>query len=245
MEFDHNLDNASIIPLHLIGLVLDGEFETSKTIFRYSIQTSTEQELDSAYSVHPAHHHTPSFDIPNSIDFSESLSWGFSTSLSMKSSGLSLGFSTMRNPIIETGNPDDGSIATRDSMLVDQTITSIYAREISMPYEITAEYFSLKNENRIGSNRNYSSKAFYLQLGYYFNPSLKVSYRFADLDVSRKDLLTRLLSLRNQSHHVLSLRYDFDEFNTAKLEVDFTNSDDHSLDGRRTYRIQWSFLLHK
>jgi hypothetical protein len=244
MSFAHTSSESSILPIHIVGVGVDGEIETKNIRFSYELHASNPQEMKSRSLLGHPGSHASYWDTSNTPELSSDMSYGFRTSLGLTDAALVFGLSATKNTITEAGNLNEGALVAKGDVLVDQTILALEAQYSNYPFELSTEVFHVENDDQALTHSSYQMNAFYIQGGVSLTPSTKVIYRFADLDLEKGDLLADLLKLNEESHHVFTLRYDLNEFNTFKFELDLQRDRHDSDNDIYTYRIQWSFLYH-
>jgi hypothetical protein len=242
MEFDHVPESTRVLPNHIVGGVFSGDLEKNDMLLRYQVYFAHPQTIDSADSLDRDYHHKPEYDSRNNFDTSN-LALGFRSVLKFKDTGWQIGVSGMDHTIIESGHAWEGALAGNKDDLIDQAIYAIEANYEGGDFVFNGEYFYLRSKDRINSGDTYSSSAFYVQLGYNLSPAVRASYRYSELDFDRDDTFYQLLVSEEQNHHIVSLRYDLNEFNTFKAEIDYVQSKTARLDNTATYRLQWAFFF--
>jgi len=242
MEFDHVPESTRVLPNHIVGGVFSGDMEKNNMLLGYQLYFANPQTIDSAESLDRDYHHKPEYDARNNFNTSN-LTLGFRSVLKFADTGWQIGLSGMDHTIIESGHAWEGALVGNKDELIDQAIWAIEANYEGTIFVFSGEYYYLRSKDRIHSGDTHSSSAFYVQLGYNLSPSVRASYRYSELDFDKDDTFYQLLVSEEQNHHIASLRYDLNEFNTFKAEIDYAQSDSARLDNTATYRLQWAFFF--
>ncbi|NOY63242.1 MAG: hypothetical protein GXP10_08865, partial [Gammaproteobacteria bacterium] len=82
------------------------------------------------------------------------------------------------------------------------------------------------------------------QFGYQVADDWKVTFRHEAISTKEgQDRYFKELGTMDASHNVAAVRYDLDDTNTLKLEVNQANPDDSAVKETTAYALQWSFLI--
>ncbi len=101
-----------------------------------------------------------------------------------------------------------------------------------------------RNKNKIGTIGTTTGHAYYLQASYQFMTDWKAIYRHSALSFDAdKDSYFKILDAQEQSHNVVALRYEIDDVNALKAEIDFMKSDTLGLEDSTSYRVQWVYII--
>lgn len=239
IEFEHG--GTAAISMHVAGLMAKGEFDHDAGILGYEFTVGTVAGLDSGSA--GGGHADSHLEVLELSDLDENKSYGLRVSFTPSEADWNVGVFGLRQTLIELGSSGTGALTTKHGDLVEQTIHGVDARYARNKFDFLAECFHLRHEDKVGSSPEQSADAFYTQFGYRVRPALKVVYRYSSLDFDDQDAYFQLLSIQEQAHHVLTLRYDINEFHTLKFELDELKSTGGGLQDTTIGRIQWAFLL--
>jgi hypothetical protein len=230
--------SAGILPVHAIGVWANGIVMPNSEDLKYEVVVSNGPALDSGGGFGPAE--APELDPNNVSDNNGNKSIAARFTYHPEDSDWTLGLFTMQHNIGESG---ELGMKPTGTTLLGQNISGIDFRWEMDRFDLLTEVFSINNDDEILNNGSHSSLAFYVQGGYKFTDSTKLIYRYSDLSFDSDDTYYMLLGTQEQSHHVVTLRYDFDSYNSLKFEFDKLVGNDVGLDDSNTFRIQWSFLI--
>lgn len=231
---------TGILPVHIVGLMATGDFVGAGGEFSYELSVANGPSIDTSgagFGASPSN--KPEIDINDAGDPNSDKSAVLRVVYSSDTLPLEIGVFVMRNVVAESA--DAGGVTARGKDLVSQTIYGLDAYYERGDFDVLAEFYRFENDNEVGLSGSNSANAYYLQLGYQLNETLKAVVRYEDLSFDADDTYFRLLGTREATHGVFALRYDVDDSNSLKFEVDKEDLD--SGDDVTSYKLQWAFLI--
>jgi len=146
------------------------------------------------------------------------------------------------NSTVAESNGTGAAVAAAGADLINQTIAGFDIFYDNEQVDVTAEYYSINNDNKVGTAGSYTATAYYLQVGYRINKTLKAVVRYENLSFDEtNDSYFRLLATQQASHTVFALRYEVDDSNALKFDINST--DLKSGQDTTRYTFQWAFLI--
>lgn len=240
LEFE---DGASgILPVHLVGLMMSGDITLTNSEISYELGIGNGPSLNtSAAGFAATTANKPEIDI-NATSDADSNKAIFLRAI-YKPDALPLKAALfMMNSAVAESNGTGSAVTTLGEVIVDQTIIGFdLSYESEDGFDVLAEYYNIENTNKVGTAGTYTGKAYYLQLGYWFTETLKGVIRYEDLSFNSADSYFRALATSEASHNVIALRYDIDDTNSLKFELDSTDLKTGT--DSTTFKIQWAFLI--
>jgi len=233
LEFE---DGASaVLPTHIVGLLSSGTFILDKGEFSYEAYIANGSSLDSSKA-------KPEIEINTNADPNQDKTLGFRLTYGFDELPLQLGLMFMDNAIAESaeGNSGNWGIAFGET-LIEQQITGFDIKSETENFYFLLEYYNLNNDSKVGNIEKHTGYAYYAQLGYKINPTNRLIYRYADLSVDDNDDYFLILNIKNQTRNVIAYRYDLDDSNSLKFELNHSTPDNGS--DITTGTLQWSFLV--
>lgn len=226
--------HGAILPAHIVGLLVSGDITLSSGAFSYEAYVANGPSIDTSIPLIDGRE----IEINDAGDPNSEKSFGFRTTFTPKAvANLAVGLFAMSNTIADT-NP-----VVLDN-LVSQIITGFDINYQRGNFDVLMELYNLDNKDEIGTLGTQTGTAHFVQLGYRFTDSWKAVFRHETL--SSKELNDRYfaeLGVSDATRNVAAVRYDLDDTNTLKLEVNQTNPHLSSEDVTTAYTFQWSFLI--
>ncbi len=230
-------DGASaILPLHFVGMLFDGEVQAGNGILGYEIQLGNGPSYNTS-----AGYGSGEIEVNNISDQNRSKSPGARITYSFNDMPLALGVAVMSNRIAESGLSGNASGAITGETLVQQVITAVDLKYSGDRVDLMAEYYRLKNDDKVGAAGSHTGNAYYIQLGYQITGALKPVYRYESVDFDDNDAYFAILGVQQENRHVAALRYDLSETNVLKLQA--TSVDPKTGGSYIEYVLQWAFLI--
>tara|TARA_R110001583_G_scaffold69544_2_gene197080 strand:+ start:596 stop:1696 length:1101 start_codon:yes stop_codon:yes gene_type:complete len=226
-----------ILPVHTVGLMTSGFLLSDTESWKYkviigngpSLNSSNKRSLDE----------TSKIEVNDISDKSNNKSIVARFTYQPENSHWALGVFTNIHNIIESS--DTGLVPKGETLIKQKIFGTDFQWNINN-FNILAETFILQHEENFLNNTSYNSLAFYVQGGYKIKKDLKIIYRYSDLNFDNNDIYFQLMGTKEQSHHVVTLKYDFDHYNSLKLEYNKQLFSDPLLSSN-SYTIQWSFMI--
>lgn len=231
---------AGVLPVHIVGLLANGALEAGSGEINYEAYVANGSSIDSSIAgFTPTPDNKPELGINVASDPNSSKMVGARLTYTFGEIPLTLGAMFLDNAIAESA--ETGGLLTRGETLIDQTILGFDVNFDAENFLILAEFYNFDNDSNIGDHKTHTGTAYYVQLGYKFNDTSRVVYRYASLDFDAGDSYFNLLGAEQATHNVLGFRYDLDVTNAIKFEVN-RNSPDSGTDDT-TYVVQWAFMV--
>lgn len=237
-----------IFPAHIVGLYVDG----AGSNFSYHVSAGNSPSLN-----------TQAFDssnfleleVRNSSDISNDKTIAARIAFTVNNGKTEFGISSLLNKVAESGvinlsDPANSAIVEHGETLFDQQALGIDFSHNSESYYIFAEYFQLDTTDSpditgpvVSANPiEYTTSAYYLQLGKRFGNDFVTIYRHEELSVDETpNTYLNLLGVSPVSHDILGVNYKIEESHAIKFEARKTTPDIG--ESFNTYSIQWFFLI--
>lgn len=230
---------AGVLPVHIVGIMLTGDFIRPNDEINYELAIGNGPSIDTSNGgLNPTNN--PELDINVGSDNNSNKSIVARVVYGHDSSPLKVGAFAMTNEVAESAT--SGGLTTLGQTLVSQNIYGLDIIYTQGHYEFLAEYYQIDNTNKVANIGSYSANAWYAQLAYKFNPKYKIIFRTESLSFDEtNDTYFRILSAKASKHNVVTLRYEVDDANALKFEIDAINN--QSSADSTLYRLQWSFLF--
>ena len=222
---------SAILPLHYVGLEADGSIELSAGELAYTVYVGNGPSYDT--SAGPG---GGEIDINNVADSNRAKSPGFRISYTTDSYPVQISVFGMLNDMAESG-----AGVNNGRTLVKQSILGLDFKYSGERFDAMGEYYSLKNDDKVGSAGSHVGTAYYLQIGYQITEVIKPVYRYESLAFDDADAYFNILDTMQETRHVFALRYDLNDTNAVKFEI--SNSDPKMGDSETKYGFQWAFML--
>ena len=230
---------AGVLPVHVVGLMATGDFTMNSGIVSYELAVANGPSLDSSSGLSPAASGKPEIDINNISDPNSDKSIALRVIYKPDLMDVQTGFFVMSNTIAESA--DGSGLVALGEDLIDQTIIGFDVTYEYEEFDALVEYYSFDNKNEVGASGSNTAAAYFVQLGYWLTESTKAVYRYEDLSFDDADSYFRLLGAREATHNVIALRYDVDESNSLKFEIN--SADVAGSKNTTSYQFQWAFLI--
>ncbi|VAW98889.1 hypothetical protein MNBD_GAMMA23-2139 [hydrothermal vent metagenome] len=233
---------SGILPVHLVGLMANGDFTLSSGELSYELGIGNGPSLNTSTAGFAATiANKPEIEINVTSDTDSNKAIFLRTIYKPDALPLKAALFLMNSAVAES-NGTGSAVAAKGSVIVDQTIIGFdLSYESDNGFDVLAEYYNIENTNKVGTAGTYTGKAYYVQLGYWFTETLKGVIRYEDLSFNSNDSYFRVLATAEASHNVFALRYDIDETNSLKFEVDSTDLKTGT--DTTTFTVQWAFLI--
>lgn len=228
-------DGASaILPMHFVGLETNGSFEMGAGELSYMVYVGNGPSYDTSNGPGGGE-----IDVNNVADPNRAKSPGFRLTYASEAWPVQVGMFGMFNDVAESGNP--GLSVVYGSSLVKQSILGLDFKYSGEQFDAIAEYYSLKNDDKVGTAGSHTGVAYYLQFGYQLTEVIKPVYRYESLSFDDADAYFTILDTMQETRHVFALRYDLSETNALKFEM--SRLEPKVGDSETQYGFQWAFML--
>lgn len=225
---------GAILPTHIVGLLASGKITSGKTSWVYDIAVGNGGSINTDTGV------DREIEVNNIGDPNDSKMVAARIGMEPEEGGLKFGVSFVDNEIAESGVTASEGVAQGET-LVAQTIYGFDVRYESDKFDVLAEAYQFTNSNKTGSQESHTATAWFAQFGYKTSDSAKLVYRYETTTFDTDDEYFAILGRMENSHHVLGLRYDLDESNALRFEVNRampTVGDDETM-----MTVQWAFVI--
>ncbi len=228
---------GAILPVHVVGLMATGDFVFSNGDLEYEAYVANGPSIDTSVTT-PAERE---IEINDSGDSNDDKSFGFRATFTPHALDLSVSVFAMSNTVADSG----GTIAAVvGGDLLSQTISGVDLSYQMDDFDLIVEYYNLRNKDEAGALGTQTGNAYYAQLGYQFADAWKLSVRYEAMSSKEEsDRYFKELGIKDASHNVVAVRYDLDDTNALKFEINQTNPDDSTVKDTTAYMFQWSFLI--
>ena len=234
--------NGAILPMHLIGLMGMGKVPSSAGELNYSLMLGNRSSLNTNGFTAPGFARTE-IDVNNVADKSDQKMFGARLVFKSSRIPLEVGVFGLHNPIAESGAGAGAAAASVGSELIAQTVYGGHFRYATPRFDVMGETYSLSNDDKAGNTGKHKAAAYYVQFGYRTTDTVKLIYRFEDVDFVAADPYFQYLGTPEGSRHVVDLRYDIDDTNALKFEiVRFEPVNSTVTKSYNFYAMQWAFL---
>lgn len=205
---------GSIMPLHIIGLELEGSVKHDVGRLKYDLEVGNGPGIHSTKKMHP----NDSGDSDNTKQVILRLS-GSPT----KVPGLDFGiFGTTY------------TVKTAAKKHLRESVTGAYLSYLHSNVELIAEYFRLQN-NRKGAD------AFYVQLGYTIKQAFTPYFRYEYLYGAGNDpYFNELEVVPNRRQFLAGVKYDIEPLRSS-LKFQYRNDKEKGSKTNNVFETQWSF----
>jgi len=156
---------------------------------------------------------------------------------------LEVGTFALHDPVIESGGAADGTVPQVGSELISMTIYGGHFRYATPRLDALGETYNFVNDDKLGHTGTHKAAAYFIQFGYRATDTIKLIYRFEDVDFVTADPYFQYLGTPEGSRHVVGLRYDIDDTNALKFEVAQFEPVTSGVKSYTFYALQWAFLM--
>lgn len=233
---------AAILPMHMIGVMAEGRLGSG---FSYEASLGNSTSLDTTAYVSGTKNCGCEIGLGNAGDGSDGKTMVGRLSYAYAGQPLRLALFGMRNAAVEAGTAGT-TLTSTGGTLFDQTVLGGDVHYDNDVFDVTAEYYNLKNDpsTAVGGD-SHTATAYYAQFGYRVLEQVKVGYRYEsltfDASAGNVDKYFEILGRQESKHHVVVLRYDLDDTNALTLELNRSNLS--GSENFTTYILDWSFML--
>ncbi len=229
---------GAILPMHVVGLLATGNYELSGGKLRYDLSIANGSSMNTEPGNFP-----PEIDVNNSSDPNEQKTIVLRLTYDLPRLPLQLGVFGMSNGIAESGDVANGASAGFGNDLVNQTLYGFDARYDNGHFDALGEFYFFSNDDKVGATGSHDASAYFVQVAYRVTEKLKPVYRYESLDFSAADPYFQYLGTAEGSRHVVGLRYDLDDSNALKFEINRRQPSAPGASDETGYALQWAFLM--
>ena len=228
-----------VLPVHVVGLMATGDFVMNRGILSYELALANGPSLDSSSGLSPSEGGESDIDINNISDPNDDKSVALRVIYKPDLLDMKIGVFAMSNTIAESAD-GTGLVAIGEG-LVSQTIVGLDVTYTYKKFDVLGEYYRFDNKNKVGVTGSNTAAAYFVQVSYWLTDSTKAVLRSENLSFDDTDSYFQLLGTREATHNVFALRYDVDESNSLKFELN--RADVTESENTTSYRLQWAFLI--
>ncbi|MCH7880283.1 MAG: hypothetical protein IIB69_01665 [Proteobacteria bacterium] len=223
----------STLPLHVVGFMADGMFR------RNSLNIAYESTLHSNQAVNQESNQSGLIFIkldPND-NLSGSINPGFSSRIRV--------FPDQKNWQVAAFIYQNETEFDLNNLrnLLDETIVGLDFQYTHEQWKLMAEFFHIRHDYHQTSNR-FGATAYFLQAGYRYSDKIGLHYRYAFMHIDENDPYYGLTILKDQHRNSVAIRYELNEYNALKLELEYLVHENSSIENITSIGTQWSFLFH-
>lgn len=146
-----------------------------------------------------------------------------------------LGASLYQSRIVGEGLPATTSVD------LTQTILGADLTKRSGAFELAAEYFLLRNRDRLGAGNTTTNHLYYVQVGYEFTGRMTPYARHEQMSLNESDPYTAALGATDSRTETAGLRIRLGEPSVLKIEGRFVDTD--GTNHHQEYAAQWAFTF--
>lgn len=229
---------GAILPMHVVGLMAMGQFDAGGGKLHYDLAVANGSSINTDPAGFP-----PEIDVNNSSDPNEQKSVMLHLSYFFPQLPMRLGVFGMTNTIAESGDIANGAVTAFGSSLVKQTLYGFDARYATSRFDALGEFYFFSNDDKVGGTGSHDASAYFVQFGYRVTDKLKPIYRYESVDFTAADTYFQYLGTAEGTRHVVGLRYDIDDSNALKLEINRRQPTAPGASDETGYSLQWAFLM--
>jgi hypothetical protein len=222
-------DDGGILPTHSVGLRLSGRQFSRIGEVSYSATVSNGSSVtveDGAYVLDPNTESDPN------RNKGVGLRAAFApTALA----GWTLGASTVTSHVVNTA-----SLSPTLILDVTQTIIGVDLTHTEGPWELLAEYFLLRDEDKIGAETA-TNHFYYLQVAREFRGTVTPYARHEQMSLDESDPYLAALGAADNRTNTVGVRIRVGDQSALKFEGRFVTDD--GVDSHQEYAAQWAFTF--
>jgi hypothetical protein len=123
---------------------------------------------------------------------------------------------------------------------VTQTIIGVDLTHTEGPWELLAEYFLLRDEDKIGAETA-TNHLYYLQVGREFRGTVTPYARYEQMSLDESDPYLAALGAADNRTNTVGVRIRVGDQSALKFEGRFVTDD--GIDSHQEYAAQWAFTF--
>ncbi len=225
-------DDGGILPVHVVGMWIDGRLRTDPAQLEYGIMIGNGAKIK---GVDPATSSGGILD-PNSVSDN---SKNKSVSLHLRAmpsaiDGLGIGISANFSEV-QLFDTDDKLILVNNKEEISQLIFGADLEYLANNIELLSEFYQILDKDK----ESFSSNAWYVQGGYKIAGRITPYVRFEKVMVDENDPYFIALGTSDLKKTIAGMRFDIMLTSSLKIEARFINS----IDNFQEYGIQWAFAF--
>jgi hypothetical protein len=221
-------DDGGVLPVHSIGVLASGRFFKAAGDVSYAVQVANGSAIaldGTANVLHP----------DNTSDKNHNKALGLHADFTpARLRAWTLGASLYHHRVVS-------EVAVAPSVDVVQTIVGTDLTKRSGALELAAEYFLLRDRDRLGAGNTTTNHLYYVQVGYEFKGRLTPYARHERMSLNESDPYAAALGATDSRTETAGLRIRLGEPSVLKIEGRFvdTNGTSH----HQEYAAQWAFTF--
>lgn len=210
LAFEHG---GGIIPMHVVGLELEGAVETSSARLKYELQVGNNPRISNT-----------KLKVNNAGDDRNSKQAAFRLSaLPSAFPGLNAGISGTTYQLDTTGKGD-----------LRESVIGLHLAYQHSSIEFLSEYFRMHNSDG-------NADAFYVQLGYTFGNAFTSYVRYEYLNIDEADpYFMDLNAIADREQAIVGVKYDIDAIKSS-IKVQYRHDEQRGGSTYNVFETQWSF----
>jgi hypothetical protein len=226
-------DSTSTLPLHVVGFMADG------VLRRNSLNIAYESTLHSNQIINQESNQSGLIFIK--LDPNDKLSGSINPGFSLRTRFFPDQKNWQVGLFIYQNETEFDLNNVRN--LLDETIVGLDFQYTHEQWKLMAEFFNIKHDYHQTGNR-FDATAYFLQAGYRYSDKIGLHYRYAFMHIDENDPYYGLTILKDQHRNTVALRYELNENNALKLELEHLDHENSSIENITSIGTQWSFLFH-
>ena len=213
-------DDGGILPAHMVGLWFSGRLKTAPATVLYGVMAGNGSRVRDGV-----------LDPNNASDDDKTKAASFRLKIEPSAvEGLGVGLSGNLSTV-------KGYAVTTQTMEVRQGVFSADVTYFANNVEIIGEYYIIKDEDKFGASNDYSSSAYYAQVGYLIGEEFLPYLRYEKTSIDENDPYFSVLGTKDTETMIGGLRYNINPVSSIKAEV---RGVDNGTDKFEEYAIQWA-----
>ncbi len=223
-------DDGGVLPVHSIGVLASGRFFKATGDVSYAVQVANGSAIafDGTANVLQPH---------NTSDENHNKALGLHADFTpARLRAWTLGASLYRHRVVS-----EGVLVPAVPVDVVQTIVGADLTKRSGALELAAEYFLLRDRDRLGARTTTTNHLYYVQAGYEFKGRLTPYARHEQMSLNESDPYAAALGATDSRTETAGLRIRLGEPSVLKFEGRFVDTDGTS--HHQEYAAQWAFTF--
>ncbi len=222
-------DDGGVLPVHSIGVLASGRFFKAAGDVSYAVQVANGSTITAdSPTANVLHPH-------NTSDENHNKALGLHADFTpARLRAWTLGASLYRHRVVSEG-------AVAPPVDVIQTIVGADLTKRSGVFELAAEYFLLRDRDRLGAGDTTTNHLYYVQAGYEFKGRLTPYARHEQMSLNEGDPYAAALGATDSRTETAGLRIRLGEPSVLKFEGRFVDTD--GTNHHQEYAAQWAFTF--
>jgi hypothetical protein len=235
LDYEHGAD--AILPVHMVGVLFSGNLAHRGWPLSYDVGIGNGDSIDTDAGAEEAR----TLAVNNTGDTDDTRAVMARVGWAPENRGFGLGLFAGFHHIAEAGAGATYGVE-RGGTLVSQTLHGVDLNVEHGGFDMLAELFRLSSDSEVEPRERHVATAFYAQFGYRCTRAWKTVYRLERVAFDEDDAYFSILSRREHTRHVLAARYDVDDSNALKFELQ-RRVPEAGEDAASTVIVQWAFVL--